>query len=277
MPPQPVNYGPNQGQSSNHPYYGRAVSVADSNNYLYATIPARGGGPSQVFRSSSHDHLSGAQQSTIQAQQSSQVPPKPHQVYQHNAILQGPNGSRGPGPPPQSRSTFYQPHMGPPFTQPLPGAQPPRRAFRGQYNHWNSQPNIIQASQQPPNNTVAHTHQLNKNSPATSSGSSSVDSTGNAASQQYQISPSSSPSSSQQYYQGFPAAMPPPPALSYATRSTPPSISSMGSMGTPIGPTGIGRRVRTLYTCVGETSTELSFEPNVIINNGKLVANRASL
>ena len=29
------------------------------------------------------------------------------------------------------------------------------------------------------------------------------------------------------------------------------------------------RRVRTLYACVGEHETELSFEPNQIISNGK--------
>ena len=31
------------------------------------------------------------------------------------------------------------------------------------------------------------------------------------------------------------------------------------------------RRVRTLYACVGEHETELSFEPNQIISNGKQV------
>ena len=30
------------------------------------------------------------------------------------------------------------------------------------------------------------------------------------------------------------------------------------------------KRVRTLYACVGEHETELSFEPNMIISNGKL-------
>jgi len=29
------------------------------------------------------------------------------------------------------------------------------------------------------------------------------------------------------------------------------------------------RRVRTLYACVGENETELTFEPNQIITNGK--------
>ena len=29
------------------------------------------------------------------------------------------------------------------------------------------------------------------------------------------------------------------------------------------------KRVRTLYACVGEHETELSFEPNMIISNGK--------
>ena len=31
------------------------------------------------------------------------------------------------------------------------------------------------------------------------------------------------------------------------------------------------RRVRTLYACVGEHETELSFEPNQIIQNGKMI------
>ena len=30
------------------------------------------------------------------------------------------------------------------------------------------------------------------------------------------------------------------------------------------------KRVRTLYACVGEHETELSFEPNMIISNGVL-------
>lgn len=30
------------------------------------------------------------------------------------------------------------------------------------------------------------------------------------------------------------------------------------------------KRVRTLYACVGEHETELSFEPNMIISNGEL-------
>ena len=29
------------------------------------------------------------------------------------------------------------------------------------------------------------------------------------------------------------------------------------------------KRVRTLYACVGEHETELSFEPNMIISNGE--------
>lgn len=29
------------------------------------------------------------------------------------------------------------------------------------------------------------------------------------------------------------------------------------------------RRVRTLYACVGENDSELTFEPNQIITNGK--------
>ena len=31
------------------------------------------------------------------------------------------------------------------------------------------------------------------------------------------------------------------------------------------------KRVRTLYACVGEHETELSFEPNMIISNGEML------
>lgn len=33
--------------------------------------------------------------------------------------------------------------------------------------------------------------------------------------------------------------------------------------------TPTGRKVRTLYACVGENATELTFEPNTLIFNGK--------
>ena len=33
------------------------------------------------------------------------------------------------------------------------------------------------------------------------------------------------------------------------------------------------KRVRTLYACVGEHETELSFEPNMIISNGEMIKN----
>jgi hypothetical protein len=56
--------------------------------------------------------------------------------------------------------------------------------------------------------------------------------------------------------------------------STPPSLASasisanstVGHQSTAI-PNGQGRRVRTLYACKGENSSELSFEPNAIIFN----------
>lgn len=34
---------------------------------------------------------------------------------------------------------------------------------------------------------------------------------------------------------------------------------------------GENRKVRTLYACVAEHETELSFEPNQIIENGKIM------
>lgn len=52
--------------------------------------------------------------------------------------------------------------------------------------------------------------------------------------------------------------------------NTPSSSSSMsGNLPPPGQPTG--RRVRALYNCVGENPAELSFEPNAIIYNGKLI------
>ena len=48
-------------------------------------------------------------------------------------------------------------------------------------------------------------------------------------------------------------------------------------MGGPRGVPGMQpaelRKVKTLYACVGEHETELSFEPNQIITNGKAILN----
>ena len=53
----------------------------------------------------------------------------------------------------------------------------------------------------------------------------------------------------------------------------------LGVVGGPRGVPGMQpaelRKVKTLYACVGEHETELSFEPNQIITNGKAILNHS--
>ena len=60
------------------------------------------------------------------------------------------------------------------------------------------------------------------------------------------------------------------PAQSHLNNSCPINSGSLVSnnFGLPSSIEG-GRKVRTLYACVGENASELTFEPNTLIFNGK--------
>lgn len=252
---QPSGFLPNQGHPQ-QPIYGRVA--VDPNNYTYATIPARGGpGSSQVFRSSSHDHLAGAQQQ-------GHYPPKGRPVHvPANYVYQtGPGATAGyPVSYPQAQ------YAGQTGQLPPNGAQG-QRPFRpmAMYSPWANAPHGPHGPMGVPGDNP-----LNMQSPATSSGSSSGDSLAaqHAQQQTQQSSPNSSPSGTPFYpnQMGNNARQAPQPYLisnssSGSLSSGPPSSASPG---------GPGRRVRTLYACIGENATELSFKPNVIIFNGECV------
>lgn len=196
--------------------------------------------PGHVPRSSSHDQLSRAYQSNYYGYHS-----PPGMTSSPSTIYSSPNSMPYPHQPPppiqhQQSTVLSQQQVS------FPGSlgKPPHRGGSGRpmpvYSSWSSQPNIIQ-----PQDQSINVHE-NETSPVTSSGSS------NDSLPVVIPSPSPSPSVSSTLYSGM-----------------------NGGGGRAMNPgfvTGTGRTVRALYNCVGENSTELSFEPNAIIYNGKLSA-----
>jgi len=79
--------------------------------------------------------------------------------------------------------------------------------------------------------------------------------------------PSSNAATSPPFNGQPPAAKPPYGLNSTLHKVMPPSISGNDSLDTSKGSTTPVYRVRTLYACVGENETELTFEPNQIITN----------
>ena len=262
MPSPSSNYSYGAVGGNDHVYsqIGRSES---SNLSSYATVPSRGivySSPGHVPRSSSHDQLS-----------------RQHQAYHakppHSSSFYGSYHSP-PGMTSSPSSTLYtSPNLMYQPTQPQPmlsqlqqipphpgsgvggGELPPQRTGGRPlpvYSSWSSQPNIIQPQDQSVS-SVHHHHHDTETSPVTSSGSS------NDSLPVIIPSPSPSPSvvSSTLY------------SSSTATGS---GINGgrTGGLNPGFVPTmGTGRTVRALYNCVGENSTELSFEPNAIIYNGK--------
>ena len=259
QPPLTAPYPhPANSQITNHavPIYGRG-GAPDHHNYNYATIPSRApSAGNHVYRSSSHDHLVGVQQMPVQAQ--AQFQPRTRPVYHQATFYQpSPNAT-----PLYTTHNSGMPPQHPPYIQ---SNGPQMRPYRPQtpYNPWNSQPNIVQ---QPQAVAVGETANKNRSSPG------NVEQVPSPQNYQ-QISPSSSPSTSQQYYQqqqqNYGVARQQSQSSFTSTNSTPPSLASTDMSTVSSSPQG--RRVRTMYACIGENPSELSFEPNVIIVNGKLI------
>ena len=267
-PSSDYSYGAVGGNDHVYSQIGRSES---SNLSSYATVPNRGivyPSPGHVPRSSSHDQLS------RQHQAYHAKPPHSSSFYgsYHSppGMPSSPPGTNS-SPPGMTSSPsgtlytspnlMYQPTQQQPMLSqlqqiPHPGSavgsgeMPPQRTGRPVpvYSSWSSQPNIIQPQDQSISSVHHHHHHDTETSPVTSSGSSN-DSLP-------VVIPSPSPS----------------PSTLYSNSTHPGS----GINGTRSGlnpgfvPTmGTGRTVRALYNCVGENSTELSFEPNAIIYNGK--------
>ncbi|KAI1301633.1 Rho GTPase-activating protein 26 [Halotydeus destructor] len=238
--------------------YSRAP-ISDSASSTYATVPTRGSvSHNQVYRSNSHGQLSGQPLSVYQQQRESAQ----SQYY---------TGSSGPiygqtAPMFQRQPSYVQPMSnGPP--QPQRFYRPAQQA--GHLSHYNSQPNILQAQTM---STSAGDQVLSRKlSPGHSSGSSSAESTSSPQTY-YPATPSSSPLNQQHNQQIYGSIRPPPPPQHqlHAQHSYPNSsnstLTSTDYNGVPL-PLPTGRKVRTLYACIGENATELSFEPNVIIFN----------
>lgn len=232
----PSNYQSYGAVGGNEPLYTQIGSSESANHSPYATAPNRTvmyPSPGHVPRSSSHDQLS--------RQQTYQTKPSFYGYHSPPAMTSSPPTQLYSSP----NSMYYHPQQQQPMlSQQVPhpgsgGVKPQRGSGRPLpvYSSWSSQPNIVQPQDQSIN--------VHETSPVTSSGSS------NDSLPVVIPSPSPSPSVSSTLY------------------------TNTGMNGGRLNPgfvTGAGRTVRALYNCVGENSTELSFEPNAIIYNGKSIA-----
>ncbi|XP_074598061.1 GTPase regulator associated with FAK isoform X2 [Brevipalpus obovatus] len=210
----------------------------------YATIPIRSGLPvnpvNHVYRSGSHEQLSQNQYKVVNR--------SPHQHYPsthgmnviayptHSNMYQASNRGLPPPPPP--------PHPnGPPINRPVR----PLAVF----NPWNSQPSIM-----------GHSLENNPLKPKLE-GRNHRSNVSMVGPQPQSNTPRSSPSSNTIISSSFnPYGIEPEQSQSFNSNR---SSSNTGS--SPSSNNGQGRRVRTLYACVGENASELTFEPNTLIFN----------
>lgn len=270
--PSPSNYSYGAVGGSDH-VYSQIGHSESSNLSSYATVPSRGivySSPGHVPRSSSHDQLS-----------------RQHQPYHakppHSSSFYGSYHSPGMTSSPSSTlytspNLMYQPTTKKKQQQPMlsqveqvphPGSAvgegeiPPQRTGGrpvAVYSSWSSQPNIIQPQDQSMNSLHLHDSET---SPVTSSGSSN-DSLP-------VIIPSPSPSPSLPSSTLYPNSTGGNTGINGRTPGSNSGFNSGSNSGFNSGflsTINTGRTVRALYNCVGENSTELSFEPNAIIYNG---------
>lgn len=223
----------------NEAFYSQIGTTESSNLPSYGTVPNR----AVIYSSPGHVPRSSSHDQLSR-----------YQAYQAKPSYFGYHSPPGMTSSPSTQlystpSTMYHSQQTQPMVSQVqvpPSASPQRAPGRPMpvYSSWSSQPNIIQ-----PQDQSINVHE-NETSPVTSSGSS------NDSLPVVIPSPSPSPSVSSTLY------------------------SNTGMNGGRLNPgfvMGTGRKVRALYNCVGENSTELSFEPNAIIFNGKSSSFIASL
>ncbi|XP_015790877.1 rho GTPase-activating protein 26 isoform X2 [Tetranychus urticae] len=224
----------------------------------YATVPSRGGLiSSSVHRSSSHDQLS---------QQVQYRPIVRPTMFNSNSTSHPPSAITS---YPSHPNVYQQtPHRLPTISNPN-GPQVNRSARPlAVFNPWNSQPNIIQ-------------HNLDNNpiKPRLSSASEGQHNISLVGPQPQSNSPRSSPSSNTLISSSFNACGSGGGSISSSVGGELKQSASQHSFNSNNYPsncgssphsnneTPTGRKVRTLYACVGENASELTFEPNTFIFN----------
>ncbi|RWS13550.1 Rho GTPase-activating protein 26-like protein [Dinothrombium tinctorium] len=223
-------------------------STSTNNLNTYATVPVRGS-HNQVYRSSSQNQLAQAQQQQTQHQH---IQFRNRPTYQQTMSYQQPpiSGMQYSSQP----LPMYPMHLSEPVT--------PRQGFRpiAVYNPWNSQSNLTALQ-------MTENHSESK-SPVNSAGESLPN-----HQHQQQSSPRTSPSLTNQcgstvfYSYNSNNTRQPQSQQSSVSNTSASNAASSSISNLSTSSKGPGRKVRTLYACVGENESELSFEPNVVICN----------